>query len=87
VRDPFDNPRIFEIPKYLPVVAMIQSVVFPHVSIPVLVGRKKSIKALEFALKKDKIIALITQRDKDKKSVRLYSGKTIHLSKSRKNEI
>jgi len=69
MRDSFDNPRIFEIPKYLPVVAMIQSVVFPHVSIPVLVGRKKSIKALEFALKKDKIIALITQRDKDKKSV------------------
>jgi len=69
MRDSFNNPRIFEIPKYLPVVAMIQSVVFPHVSIPVLVGRKKSIKALEFALKKDKIIALITQRDKDKKSV------------------
>jgi len=69
MRDSFDNPGIFEIPKYLPVVAMIQSVVFPHVSIPVLVGRKKSIKALEFALKKDKIIALITQRDKDKKSV------------------
>ncbi|MBU2597732.1 MAG: endopeptidase La [Actinobacteria bacterium] len=69
MRDSFDNPRLFEIPKYLPVVAMIQSVVFPHVSIPILVGRKKSIKALEFALKKDKIVALITQKDKDKRSV------------------
>ena len=69
MRDSFDNPRIFEIPKYLPVVAMIQSVVFPHVSIPILVGRKKSIKALEFALKKDKIVALLTQKDKDKRSV------------------
>ncbi len=69
MRDHFNNPGIFEIPKYLPVVAMIQSVVFPHVSIPILVGRKKSIKALEFALKKDKIVALITQKDKDKRSV------------------
>jgi len=69
MRDSFDNPRLFEIPKFLPVVAMVQSVVFPHVSIPILVGRKKSIKALEFALKKDKIVALITQKDKDKRSV------------------
>ena len=69
MRDHFNNPGIFEIPKHLPVVAMIQSVVFPHVSIPILVGRKKSIKALEFALKKDKIVALITQKDKDKRSV------------------
>lgn len=69
MRDSFDNPRLFEIPKFLPVVAMIQSVVFPHVSIPILVGRKKSIKALEFALKKDKIVALLTQKDKDKRSV------------------
>lgn len=69
MRDHFDNPGIFEIPKFLPVVAMIQSVVFPHVSIPILVGRKKSIKALEFALKKDKIVALLTQKDKDKRSV------------------
>ncbi|MFH1583974.1 MAG: endopeptidase La [Actinomycetota bacterium] len=69
MRDSFDNPRLFEIPKFLPVVAMIQSVVFPYVSIPILVGRKKSIKALEFALKKDKIVALITQKDKDKRSV------------------
>lgn len=69
MRDHFDNPGIFEIPKFLPVVAMVQSVVFPHVSIPILVGRKKSIKALEFALKKDKIVALITQKDKDKRSV------------------
>ncbi len=69
MRDHFDNPGIFEIPKFLPVVAMVQSVVFPHVSIPILVGRKKSIKALEFALKKDKIVALLTQKDKDKRSV------------------
>ena len=69
MKDSFDNPRLFEIPKYLPVVAMIQSVVFPHVSIPILVGRKKSIKALESALKKDKIVALVTQKDKDKRSV------------------
>lgn len=69
MRDSFDNPRLFEIPKFLPVVAMVQSVVFPHVSIPILVGRKKSIKALEFALKKDKIVALTTQKDKDKRSV------------------
>ncbi len=69
MRDPFDNPRIFEIPKYLPVIAMIQSVVFPNISIPILVGRKKSVEAIEYALKKDRIVALITQKDKNKRGV------------------
>jgi ATP-dependent Lon protease len=69
VRENFDNPGIFEIPKYLPVVAMIQSVVFPNISIPILVGRKKSIEAIEYALKKDRIVALVTQKDKNKRSV------------------
>jgi ATP-dependent Lon protease len=69
VREHFDNPGIFEIPKYLPVVAMIQSVVFPNISIPILVGRKKSIEAIEYALKKDRIVALVTQKDKNKRSV------------------
>jgi len=68
MRDSFNNPRFFEIPKFLPVVAMIQSVVFPNISIPILVGRKKSLNALEYALKKDKIVALVTQKDKKIKS-------------------
>ncbi|GAI07304.1 unnamed protein product, partial [marine sediment metagenome] len=50
--------------------AMIQSVVFPNISIPILVGRKKSVEAIEYALKKDRIVALITQKDKNKRGTR-----------------
>ena len=40
-------------------------VVFPYMVVPLFVGRKNSILALEEAMKKDKRIFLVTQKDPD----------------------
>src|SRR5262249_8439272 len=37
-------------------------VVFPHMVVPLFVGREKSIRALEHAMKHDKMIALVAQK-------------------------
>ena len=47
----------------LPVLPLRDVVVFPHVVIPLFVGREKSIRALDMAMKADKRIMLIAQRD------------------------
>ncbi len=48
----------------IPVLPLRDVVVFPRMVIPLLVGRKKSIQALEFAMDtKEKKILLVTQRD------------------------
>lgn len=46
-----------------PVLALRDIVVFPHMIVPLFVGREKSIRALEEALKKDKRIILVTQKN------------------------
>ena len=47
----------------LPVLPLRDVVVFPHVVIPLFVGREKSIRALDLAMKTDKRIMLIAQKD------------------------
>ena len=47
----------------LPVLPLRDVVVFPHVVIPLFVGREKSIRALDLAMKVDKRIMLIAQKD------------------------
>ena len=50
-------------------------VVFPHVVIPLFVGREKSIRALDIAMKADKRIMLVAQKDEaeeDPSADRLY---------------
>jgi len=47
----------------LPVLPLRDVVVFPHLVIPLFVGREKSIRALERAMATDKRILLITQKD------------------------
>ncbi|MEE8183878.1 MAG: endopeptidase La, partial [Acidobacteriota bacterium] len=47
----------------LPLVPLRDVVVFPNTMFPVVVGRKPSLKAVEIALKGDKKIYLVTQRD------------------------
>ena len=37
-------------------------VVFPHMIVPLFVGRKKSVKALEQVMRTDKQIVLLTQK-------------------------
>ena len=48
---------------YLPLLPLRDVVVFPHMVIPLFVGRAKSIKALEMAMESDKTILLSAQRD------------------------
>ncbi len=48
--------------KVLPVLPLRDVVVYPHMVIPLFVGRKKSIKALETAMEQDKKILLVAQQ-------------------------
>jgi ATP-dependent Lon protease len=53
-----------EIPEFLPVLPLRNSVLFPNSIIPIDVGRKKSVKLVEEAISKEKpIIGIVTQRD------------------------
>ena len=49
----------------IPVLPLRDVVVFPHMVIPLFVGRAKSIKALEIAMKKGKHILLVAQQSAD----------------------
>ena len=44
-----------------PILPLRDIVVFPHMIVPLFVGRKKSVKALESAMSENKQIALISQ--------------------------
>ncbi|MDP6954240.1 MAG: LON peptidase substrate-binding domain-containing protein, partial [Alphaproteobacteria bacterium] len=46
-----------------PVLPLRDIVVFPHMIVPLFVGRDKSVRALEEVMKNDKQILLVTQRD------------------------
>ena len=46
-----------------PLLPLRDIVVFPHMIVPLFVGRSKSIKALEYAEKNDKEIFLVAQKD------------------------
>jgi len=48
-----------------PVLPLRDIVVFPHMVVPLFVGREKSIKALEDVMTNDKRILLLTQKDAD----------------------
>ena len=52
--------------KILPILPLRDIVVFPHQPVPLFVGREKSVRALEEAMKNEgKQILLATQKDKD----------------------
>lgn len=48
-----------------PILPLRDVVVFPHMAIPLFVGREKSIKALSAAMQDDKRILLLAQRTPD----------------------
>ncbi len=47
----------------LPVLPLRDIVVFPHMVVPLFVGREKSIKALEEVMREDKRIMLVAQKN------------------------
>ncbi len=49
----------------LPVLPLRDIVVFPHMVVPLFVGREKSVRALEEVMRSDKQILLVSQRDRD----------------------
>jgi ATP-dependent Lon protease len=55
--------RTIDTIKNFPLLPLRDVVVFPHMVIPLFVGREKSVKALDNAMKGDRLIMLATQRD------------------------
>lgn len=49
----------------LPVLPLRDVVVYPHMVIPLFIGRKKSINAIEYSMQNNKQIMLITQKEAD----------------------
>jgi ATP-dependent Lon protease len=60
-----DTPRPASLPgdSVFPVLPLRDIVVFPHMIVPLFVGREKSINALEEVMRADKQILLATQND------------------------
>ena len=63
-----------------PVLPLRDIVVFPHMIVPLFVGREKSVRALEDVMKDDKQILLVTQKNAaqdDPTSADIYTVGTI----------
>lgn len=61
----YNGPEIMliEIPENLPILPLRDIVVFPKHILPILVGRERSAKAVEYAIKTDKLVFVTAQRD------------------------
>ncbi len=60
---------IMKIPQELPLLALKNSVVFPFLSTPLVVGRKKSIEAINNASREHKIIVVVSQKTEGKETI------------------
>ena len=49
----------------MPLIPLRDVVVYPHMVIPLFVGRQKSIAALEYAMKNDEVVVVVAQRNAD----------------------
>jgi ATP-dependent Lon protease len=58
----FDDKAI-EVPETLPMLPVRDIVVFPYMILPLFVGREPSIKAVEDALSKNRLIFLASQKE------------------------
>ena len=55
--------RTVDYTKTLPLIPLRDVIVFPHMVIPLFVGREKSVNALDVAMKGDRLVVLATQTD------------------------
>jgi ATP-dependent Lon protease len=71
------------IPKFLPILPLRGAVLFPELVLPIMVGRKKSIKLIDDAMEGERIIGVLTQHnpeDEDPSPQELYQvGVAAHL--------
>ena len=58
-----DIKKIEDIPTHLPVLPLRDSVVLPYMLFPILVGREQSVEAVEYAVKVNKFVLLLAQKD------------------------
>src|ERR1035437_6209000 len=58
-----DEPKPAVRAELLPVLPLRDIVVFPHMIVPLFVGREKSVRALEAVMKDDKQILLVAQKN------------------------
>ena len=63
--DQIDTPEEPQTQDSYPVLPLRDIVVFPHMVVPLFVGREKSVRALEEVMVDDKKILLATQKDKE----------------------
>lgn len=54
-----------DLPEFVPILPLRNTVLFPGVVIPITVGRDKSIKLIKDANKGDKVIGVVAQKDQD----------------------
>jgi ATP-dependent Lon protease len=59
------DAEVFTVPDRLAVLALRDVVIFPHVTMPLLVGRPASLAAVDTAMAEDRYILLVTQRSGD----------------------
>ncbi len=52
-----------EIPKELPIITVRNTVFFPHQFIPLAIGRPKSLRLIDHALREDSLVGILTQKD------------------------
>ncbi|GAB4339684.1 MAG: endopeptidase La [Calditrichia bacterium] len=57
------DSRQIEIPEFLPIIPVRNTVFFPHQFIPIAIGRQKTLRLLEYALKEESLIGVIAQKD------------------------
>jgi len=60
---PASKEKVLKAKGHYPVLALRDVVVFPHMVVPLFVGREKSVKALDLATKKGSSVFLLTQID------------------------
>lgn len=58
-----DQLNSSKIPEILPILPLKNTVLFSGIIVPISIGRKKSLKLIKSAYKKDRLIGIITQKD------------------------